>query len=65
MMKLPASERAKAALANCRAVVLMAAEDSRTDVHAVVGMLKALNHGKPEPEAAAGRKRAKVYRVVK
>jgi hypothetical protein len=34
-------------------------------MHARVGMLRALNHGRSEPAAAPRRKRAKSYRVVR
>lgn len=45
--------------------VLMAAEDRGPLLHAQVGMLRALNHGKPEPERAPRRKVTKAYRIIR
>jgi hypothetical protein len=54
MMKLPASERQKSHWQTAALVVLMAAEDRGPMHHAVIGMLKALNHGKPVPTQQQG-----------
>lgn len=43
--------------------VIMAAEDRGPLLHARIGMMRALNHGKPAP--ARERKRAKAYRILK
>jgi hypothetical protein len=64
MMKLPASERRKPHWQTAALVLLMAAEDRGPLMHARIGMLKALSHGKPAPVQPPRRKRAKVYRIV-
>lgn len=43
--------------------LIMAAEDRGPLLHARIGMMRALNHGKPAP--ARERKRAKAYRILK
>lgn len=45
--------------------LLMAAEDRGPLLHARVGMLRAIHHGRPAPPAEPRRKRAKAYRVVR
>lgn len=42
----------------------MAAENKGPMLHARVGMLRALNFGKPKPEVVRG-KRVKRYRIVR
>jgi hypothetical protein len=42
-----------------------AAEGRNFIMHARIGMLRALNHGKPAPATTPRRKRAKAYRIVK
>jgi hypothetical protein len=46
-------------------MVLMAAEDRGPMMHAHIGMLQALSHGKPSPESSPRRKAAKKYRIAK
>lgn len=45
--------------------LLMAAEGRGPLTHARIGVLRAINAGKPAPIGAPRRKRAKAYRVVK
>lgn len=45
--------------------VLMAAEDRGPLLHARVGMSRALNAGKPEPERPPRRKGTKAYRIIR
>jgi hypothetical protein len=45
-------------------MVLMAAEDRGPMMHAHIGLLQALNHGKPASDTPR-RKAAKKYRIVK
>jgi len=49
IMKLPKPEQAKPHWQAAAEAVLMAAEDRGPLLHARVGMLRALNHGKPDP----------------
>jgi hypothetical protein len=65
MMKLPASERRKPHWQTAALVLLMAAEDRGPLMHARIGMLQALSHGKPERTQPPRRKRAKVNRVIR
>jgi hypothetical protein len=46
-------------------MVLMAAEDRGPMMHAHIGLLQALNHGKPASDTTPRRKAAKKYRIVK
>ena len=64
MMKLPASERRKPHWQTAALVLLMAAEDRGPLMHARIGMLKALSHGKPVPDKPPRRKAVKQYRIV-
>jgi hypothetical protein len=45
--------------------LIMAAEDRGPLMHAHIGMLRALNHGKADLKIVPPRKRAKAYRIVK
>jgi hypothetical protein len=45
--------------------LIMAAEDRGPLMHAHIGMLRALNRGKPHAPIVPTRKRAKAYRIVK
>jgi hypothetical protein len=44
--------------------VLMAAEGAGPLLHARIGVLRALNHGKPDPKLPR-KKRPKVYRIIR
>jgi hypothetical protein len=65
IMKLPASERRKPHWQTAALVVPMAAEDQGPLIHARIGMLKALSHGKPEPAPTPRRKAVKKYKIVR
>jgi hypothetical protein len=43
----------------------MAAEDRGPLMHAHIGMLRALDHGKADPKIEPARRRAKAYRIVR
>jgi hypothetical protein len=60
--RLPKSEQAKPHWQAAIEAVIMAAEDRGPMLHARVGMLRAMNWGKPAPER---KKSAKTYRIVK
>jgi hypothetical protein len=62
IMKLPKAEQAKPAAAEA---VLMAADDRGPLLHARVGMLRALNHGKPAPAQPPKRAVAKASEIVR
>jgi hypothetical protein len=64
-MRHPASERQKPHWQTAALVVLIAAEDRGPLMHASIGMLKALSHGKPAPTQPPRRKAAKVYKIVR
>jgi hypothetical protein len=65
IMNLPASEKKKAHWQAAAQALLMAAEDRGPLMHAHVGMLRALNHGKPKPAITPRRKRVKAYKIVR
>jgi hypothetical protein len=65
IMKLPKAEQAKPHGQAAAEAVLMATEDRGPLLHARVGMLRALNHGKPDPAVTPRRKRTKRYRIVR
>jgi hypothetical protein len=60
--RLPKSEQAKPHWQAAAEALLMAAEGTGPLLHARVGMLRALNHGKPEP---VRERAARVYRLVR
>lgn len=64
IMGLPKAEQKKEHWQTAAEVVLMAAEDRGPLMHAHIGMLKALNHGKPAPVMKRS-KAAKKYRILK
>ncbi len=45
--------------------LLLVAEQGGPTMFARIGMMRALNAGKPDPQVAPRRKRAKAYRVVR
>jgi len=47
------------------ACLIGAAEGRDFIMHARIGMLRALNHGRPNPTTIPRRKRAKIYRIVR
>jgi hypothetical protein len=65
IMKLPKAEQAKPHWQTAAEAVLMAAEDRGPMMHAHIGMLQALSHGKPAPDQPPRRKAAKAYKIVR
>jgi hypothetical protein len=65
IMKLPKAEQQKRHCQTAAEMVMMAAEDRGPMMHAHIGMLHALNHGKPAPDQPARRRAVKKYRVVR
>ena len=65
ILELPATEQRKAHWQVAAEAVIMAAEDRGPLMHARVGMLRALNHGRPNPQPSPRRKRAKAYRIIR
>lgn len=63
--KLPKAEQAKEHWQTAAFVLTEAAEGRGPLLHASIGMNKALNFGKPEPEKAPRRKAVKKYRIVR
>lgn len=61
ILKLPESEQAKPHWQAAGEAVIMAAEDRGPVLHARVGMLRAMNFGKPKPERE--RRRAKKFTI--
>jgi hypothetical protein len=61
IMKLPKAERDLPHWQAAIEAVIMAAEDRGPMLHARVGMLRAMNHGRPAP---VRKKTAKTYRIV-
>ena len=59
--RLPKPEQAKPHWQAAIEALIMAAEGTGPLLHARVGMLRALNHGKPEPGRV---RKARVYRVI-
>jgi hypothetical protein len=62
IMKLPKAEQAKPHWQAAIEAVIMAAEDRGPMLHARVGMLRAMNYGRPAPTE---QRRAKTYRIVR
>lgn len=60
--RLPKSEQAKPHWQAAAEALLMAAEGRGPLLHARVGMLRALHHGKPEP---VRERTARVYQVIR
>lgn len=56
IMALPKAEQAKAHWLAAAEAVLMAAEGRGPVIHARIGMLRALNHGKPREFTDTGKK---------
>jgi hypothetical protein len=65
ILTLPKSKQQSPEWQTAAEVLLMAAEDRGPLMHAHIGMLKALNHGKPNPATTPARKRAKAYWIVR
>jgi hypothetical protein len=65
VLKLKKADQDSAPWQTAIVALLMAAEGRGPVMHARIGMLQALNAGKPKPDPAARRKRAKAYRIVR
>ena len=59
------AEQAKRHWQTAAEAVLAAAEDRGPMMHAHIGMLQALNQGKPAPDQPQRRKAAKAYKIVR
>jgi hypothetical protein len=64
IQKLPKAEQQREHWQLATAILIDAAEGRDFIMHARVGMLRALNHGKPG-EIMQRRKRAKIYRILR
>jgi hypothetical protein len=63
--RLPKSEQVLPHWQAAVEALIMAAEDKGPLLHARIGMLRALNYGKPNPPIEPRVKRAKKYRIVR
>ena len=61
---LPASAQRQEHWQTAAEVLLMAAERRGPLMHAQIGMLRALNHGRPAPPIAARSRPTRVYRII-
>jgi hypothetical protein len=64
MMALSAADQRSEQWRLAGEVVIMADEDRGPLMHARVGMLRAINHGRPDEPAGPRRKRAKQYTII-
>jgi len=64
IMKLPKAEQAKPHWQTAGEMLLIAAEGRGPMMFAHIGMLRALDHGKPAPEQQPRRKAAKKFRIA-
>jgi hypothetical protein len=65
ILKLPKSKQQSPEWQTAGEAVIMAAEDRGPLMHAYAGMMRALNHGKPNPASSRQRKPAKTYKIVR
>jgi hypothetical protein len=65
IQKLPKAEQHKPHWQAACEALIMAAEDRGPLMHARVGMLRALNVGKPDPKLSPKKKRVKKYNIVR
>lgn len=63
--KLPAADQESPHWQTAIDALIMAAEDRGPIMHARIGMLRALNHGRPAPVSEPRRKRARSYRIIR
>jgi hypothetical protein len=63
IQKLPKAEHDLEHWRTAVEMLILAAEDRRPTMFARIGMMRALNHGKPAPMSR--NKRAKVYKIVR
>jgi hypothetical protein len=64
IMKLPKREADAEHWQIAMEQLIDAAEGRNFIMHARIGMMRALNHGTPDPVVVPGSKRAKAYRIV-
>lgn len=62
--KLPKADQDKLHWQAAIEALIMAAEDSGPIMHARIGMLRALNFGKPRPEVVRSKK-VRTYRIIR
>jgi hypothetical protein len=65
LKKLPATEHSLAHWQTATEALIMAAEDRGPVLHARIGMLQALNHGRPVRSLERPPRRAKVFRIIR
>ena len=63
--RLPAKTQKLAHWQTATAILIRAAEGRDFLMHARIAMLRALHHGKPEPDDAPRVKRSKAYRIIR
>lgn len=64
IVKLPKTDQQLDHWQTAAAMLIGVAEGRDFLMHARIGMLRALNHGKPDPASAPRRKRAKTYKII-
>lgn len=62
---LPAKKQNAPQWQTATEALLMAAEGRGPLMHARIGMLRAIHHGKPKPDAPPRRKRARAFRILR
>jgi hypothetical protein len=65
IIRLPKAEQNLEQWQAATEALIIAAEGRGPLMHARVGVLRAINHGKPAPTIVAPRKRPKAYRIVR
>lgn len=65
ILKLPRSEQESSHWQAAIEALIMAAEGRGPAMHARIGVLRAMNHGKPRVQQNKQHKRAKVYKIIR
>lgn len=65
IQKLPKAEQQRGHWRTATEILIAAAEGRDFPMHARVAMLRAINHGKPDPEMPPRRKAVKRYRIIR
>lgn len=65
VLSLPAAEQALPHWQAAAEALTLVGEHGGDPMLPRIAMMRALNHGKPEPEAPPRRKRAKAYRIIR
>lgn len=65
IQKLPKAEQDSAEWQAATEALILAAEDRGPMMHARIGMLRAINAGRPPAPSEPRRKRARAYRVIR